>query len=182
MAPRVLIGDRRAADVAAQNLPYAADHRMAALVIAEEVVHPLAQRRAARVARETVPAAYGEDRPQQPRNRVEAFVRFAIGLHPLRFVELGMFQRYVLRVELVEVPIDDLVIVRVANLILGAREWSHDEERNDVKADFFQGLSGDAATVWTVEGEAEHIAGMHRNPGPMPVVDRALVFVNHVAP
>src|SRR5579863_8712187 len=105
-----------AADVAAENLPDPADHRMALLAIAEEVVGPLPHQRLARFGRKVAAAAYRENGVQQAGDRIEAGRCLAIGLHPLMAIKLVMLERDMLRIEIVEIPVDDLAFLGVTHL------------------------------------------------------------------
>src|SRR5271167_1517785 len=120
---------------------------MAPLAIAEEIIRELAEHTLARFRVESADRAYGEHRVQETRDRIEAEVSVAISAEPAFLVQLVVLERDVLRVELVEIPVDDRAFLGEAHLVLGARQRSHDKERHDVEADFFERSCGDAPAI-----------------------------------
>src|ERR1700687_1436395 len=150
-AARFVIGDRGAAHVAAANRPYPADHRMTSLAIAEEIIRELAKYAAPRFGVESAPRGYGEDCVQEPRDRIEAQVCVAIRAEPALFVELVMLESDVLRVELVEIPIDNRAFLGEPRLVFGAGQRRHDEKRHDIEADLFECRGCDPPAVGAVD-------------------------------
>src|SRR5713226_2963868 len=96
VAARLFVRYHAAARVAPANLPYAADHRMASLAVAEEVVDELADGGAARFGREPSPACNRHYGMEQFSEAVEARECVAVGLHPQMAIELFMRERDVL--------------------------------------------------------------------------------------
>src|SRR5258705_723989 len=110
---------------------------MTSLAIAEEIVRELTEHSAPRFGVESAPGSYCEDRVQKSRDRVEAQVCVAIRTEPAFLVELVVLQRHVLRIELVEIPIDNRAFLGEARLVFGAGQRRHDKERHDIEADLF---------------------------------------------
>src|SRR5271163_5209508 len=132
IAARLVVGDGRAANVAPANRPNPADHRMPSLAIAEEIIRELAHHPFARFRVESAARACGEYQLQKARDRVEARISVVIRAQPTRLVQLVVLERDVLRIKLIEVPVDNRAFLGEAHLVFGPGQRRHDEERHDV--------------------------------------------------
>src|SRR6516165_2084205 len=128
LAARLLVGYRTSPYITPSDLPDTADHRMPSLAIAEVVIDELPHCRAPGFCRQSAAACDRENRVQQPRQRIKATKRLAICPEPGISVQLVVLECYMLRVKVVEIPIDYRAFVRVADLVFSAGKRRHDEE------------------------------------------------------
>src|SRR5215469_15136604 len=90
-----------------------------------------------------------------------------------------MFEGHMLRIEIVEIPVQDGALLGIANLVFSARQRRHDEERHDIEAKLAQGSRRDTTAIRSIERKPEHVACVHRYSGTMPIIDHAPVLLEH---
>ena len=84
-----------------------------------------------------------------------------------------------LRVVVVEVPIEDRAVAHRPVVVFGARQRRDDEEGRQVDPHLEQPLGRLPPALGSVEGEADHVAAVDRHAVPVPVVDDPPVLLLH---
>ncbi len=180
---RLAIRDRRAARCGVVPTPDAAEQRVPAPpygVPEVEVLHGNAE---ACGEVQAAPAVRRADRPRQAARGVEGAERVAELL-----LDLGCRQRRVRpgvvhRVVVVEVVVGDRARGDGARVVFGAGQQRVDEERGEVDADVGQRARGAPPAADRIEGQAEHVPGVHRDSGAVPGRDGVAVTAEQsVAP